>query len=80
VSAEHEQVERSAERFAMGTRVKDTRSITIPSAATTRAQFKQVFNALRALMAPPETPKRPIGFATPREDKGKGAKSSGRPT
>lgn len=36
----------------------------------TRAQLKQVFDALRALMTPPETPKRPIGFVTP-EDKGK---------
>jgi ORF6N domain len=36
----------------------------------TRAQFKQVLDALRALMTPPETPKRPIGFVTP-EDKGK---------
>jgi ORF6N domain len=44
----------------------------------TRAQLKQLFDALRALMAPPETPKRPIAFVTPREDKGKGAKSSGR--
>ena len=36
----------------------------------TRAQFKQVFDALRALMTPPDPPKRPIGFVTP-EDKGK---------
>ncbi|MFO1218118.1 MAG: ORF6N domain-containing protein [Burkholderiaceae bacterium] len=34
----------------------------------TRAQFKQVFDALRALMAPPEPAKRPIGFVHP-EDK-----------
>jgi hypothetical protein len=40
----------------------------------TRAQFKQVFDALRALMTPPDPPKRPIGFVTP-EDKGK--KTSG---
>jgi hypothetical protein len=38
----------------------------------TREQFKQVFDALRALMTPPETPKRPIGFVTP-EDKSKKA-------
>jgi hypothetical protein len=43
----------------------------------TRAQLKQVFDALRALMAPPDPPKRPIGFVTPKEDKG-GAKSAGR--
>lgn len=36
----------------------------------TRVQLKQVFDALRALMAPPDPPKRPIGFVTP-EDKGK---------
>lgn len=36
----------------------------------TRAQLKQVFDALRELMTPPESPKRPIGFVTP-EDKGK---------
>ncbi len=40
----------------------------------TRAQFKQVFEALRALMTPPDPPKRPIGFVT-HEDKGK--KTSG---
>jgi hypothetical protein len=40
----------------------------------TRAQLKQVFDALRELMTPPDPPKRPIGFVTP-EDKGK--KSSG---
>jgi hypothetical protein len=34
----------------------------------TRAQFKQVFDALRALMTPPEPPKRPIGFV-PSSDK-----------
>ena len=36
----------------------------------TRVQFKQVFDALRALMTPPDPPKRPIGFVTP-EDKGR---------
>jgi len=36
----------------------------------TRAQLKQVFDALRDLMTPPEPAKRPIGFITP-EDKGK---------
>ncbi|MFT4240866.1 MAG: hypothetical protein QM569_01175 [Acidovorax sp.] len=44
----------------------------------TRTQLKQVFDALRELMTPPEPPKRPIGFITP-EDKDKdkkGGKSS----
>jgi ORF6N domain len=36
----------------------------------TRAQLKQVFDALRELMTPPDPPKRPIGFVTP-QDKGK---------
>jgi len=31
-------------------------------AANTRAQLKQVFDAIRELMIPPETKKRPIGF------------------
>jgi hypothetical protein len=33
----------------------------------TRAQLKQVFDALRELMTPPEPPKRPIGFVTPED-------------
>jgi hypothetical protein len=33
----------------------------------TQAQLKQVFDALRALMAPPETPRRPIGFVMPKD-------------
>ena len=41
----------------------------------TRNQLKQVFDALRKLMTPPDPPKRPIGFVTP-EDKGK--KTTGR--
>lgn len=41
-------------------------------AGNTRAQFKQVFEALRQLMAPPPEPKkRPIGFVTPEEKPGK---------
>ena len=31
----------------------------------TRAQLKKVFDALRELMAPPDPPKRPIGFINP---------------
>lgn len=44
----------------------------------TRAQLKQVFDALRELMAPPDPPKRPIGFVTPEDKKGKpsGGKAS----
>ena len=36
----------------------------------TRNQLREVFDALRELMTPPDPPKRPIGFVTP-EDKGK---------
>lgn len=45
----------------------------------TRAQLKQVFDALRELMTPPEPTKQPIGFVTP-EDKGKKLTSSKRKT
>ena len=38
----------------------------------TRGQLKQVFDALRELMTPPDPPKRSIGFITP-EDKGRNA-------
>ena len=38
----------------------------------TRNQLREVFDALRELMTPPDPPKRPIGFINP-EDKGKKA-------
>jgi hypothetical protein len=38
-------------------------------AADARAQFKEVIEALRALMRPPEPARRPIGFVTPQEKK-----------
>jgi len=37
----------------------------------TRSQLKQVFDALRELMTPPDPPKRPIGFVTS-DEKNKG--------
>lgn len=37
-------------------------------AGNTRAQLKQVFDALRQLMTPSNPPKRPIGFVTPPEE------------
>jgi len=43
----------------------------------TRAQLKQVFEAIRELMTPPDPPKRPIGFVTP-EDKSKKARARGK--
>jgi len=42
----------------------------------TRAQLKQVFDALRELMTPPDPPERPIGFVTP-EDKAKKRSATG---
>jgi ORF6N domain len=41
----------------------------------TRNQLKQLIEAVNQLMAPPDPPKRPIGFVTP-EDTGKAAKGS----
>ena len=41
----------------------------------TRAQLKQVFDALRELMTPPDPPKRSIGFVTPQDKPGKPASS-----
>ena len=35
----------------------------------TRVQLKQVFDALRELMTPPEPPRRPIGFVAREERK-----------
>lgn len=55
------ELEEKTEALAMG---HDTFS------RNTRNQLKQVFDALRELMTPPDPPKRPIGFVTP-EDKGK---------
>lgn len=42
----------------------------------TRNQFKQVFEALRGLMTPPEPPKRPIGFVVPEDKGGKSSSES----
>jgi hypothetical protein len=47
-------------------------------AHNTRVQLKQIFDAIRELMAPPPLPpKRPIGFVTPEDvpDKTKAAKT-----
>ena len=35
----------------------------------TREHLQQIFRALKSLMAPPDPPKRPIGFITPQETK-----------
>lgn len=38
---------------------------------TSRHQLKQVLDALRELMTPPDPPKRPIGFVIPKAERGK---------
>jgi len=43
-------------------------------AHNTRAQLKQVFEAIRQLMTPPDPPKRPIGFVT--DDKASKSKAA----
>ena len=43
----------------------------------TRLQLKQVFDALRELMTPPDPPKRPIGFVT-QQEKGKKGMARGK--
>ena len=43
----------------------------------TRAQLRQLIEAVNQLMAPPDPPKRPIGFVTP-EDKGKKGQARGK--
>lgn len=35
----------------------------------TRTQLKQIFEAIRQLMIPPDPPKRPIGFVIPKQNK-----------
>jgi hypothetical protein len=45
----------------------------------TRAQLKQVFDAVRELMTPPDPPKRPIGFVTPEDSKKARARGKTRP-
>jgi len=62
------ELEETAEALAMS---HDTFS------RNTRLQLKQVFDALRELMTPPDPPKRPIGFLTP-EDKEKKTSRAGR--
>jgi hypothetical protein len=49
---------------------------------TARLEIQQLFDAVRALMAPPDPPKRPIGFITPQDKPkagaSKGSRASGR--
>jgi ORF6N domain len=47
------------------------------SSRNTLVQLKQLFDAIRQLMTPPDPPKRPIGFVT-QQDKGKKTSGAGR--
>ena len=44
----------------------------------TRNQLKQVFDALRELMTPPDPPKRPIGFINPEDTEKKASRARGK--
>jgi hypothetical protein len=44
----------------------------------TRAQLKQVFDAVRELMTPPDPPKRPIGFVHPDDKDGTSKAAKGK--
>jgi hypothetical protein len=66
-SALHGELERKTERLDMS---QETFS------RNTRAQLKQLFDAVRALMIPSDPPKRPIGFSPPEEKKTSGSPSS----
>lgn len=77
----NEQVQRNSDRFPgdFMFQLTDNEKAELLSlqhetfAGNTRAQLKQVFEALRQLMAPPaELPKRPIGFVTREEKKARG--------
>jgi hypothetical protein len=60
LAAKLEELERKTEALAL-------RHDTL--AANTRAQLRQVFEAIRELMSPPESKRRPIGFVAPEEKK-----------
>ena len=48
------------------------------STHNTRAQLKQIFEAIRQLMTPPDPPKRPIGFVTQEDRSGKPKAAKGK--
>ncbi len=52
---------------AIGVNIEIMRTFVYTFSRNTRNQLKQVFDALRELMTPPEPSKRPIGFVTPQE-------------
>jgi hypothetical protein len=50
-------------------RTTDNRGKVNTFSRNTRNQLREVFEALRELMTPPDPPKRPIGFVTPEDKK-----------
>jgi len=71
VLASHHDLARKLEELEQTTEALALRHDTL--AHNTRAQLKQVFEAIRELMEPPanSVKKRPIGFVTPDEKPGK---------
>jgi hypothetical protein len=59
------ELEEKTEALTMTTTDHDTFS------RNTRNQLKQVFDALRELMTPPDPPKRPTEFVTPQDEEKK---------
>lgn len=76
-AAIHEDLAKRLTELEMKTESLDIQHDTF--SRNTRAQLKQVFDALRELMTPPDPPKRPIGFVTPQDktpDKSQDSKDS----
>lgn len=69
VLAAHKELARKLEELERKTEALALSHDTL--AASTRAQFREVIDALRALMTSPEPKKRPIGFVAPEEKKGR---------
>jgi phage regulator Rha-like protein len=67
VLATHKELARTLEELERKTAALALSQDTL--AASTRAQFREVIDALRALMTSPEPKKRPFGFVAPEEKK-----------
>lgn len=65
LAATHEELAKRLDALEARTEALATQHETF--GRTTRLQLKQVFDALRELMTPPDPPKRPIGFVSPDE-------------
>ena len=67
MAATHDDLSRRLDELEHATQALATQHDALGRA--TRAQLQQVFDALRQLMAPPDPPRRPIGFVAPQEKK-----------